>query len=315
MSYRLGRMAIRCPQCGHKEFKPYIDTATGAILHPTCGRCNRELRCAYHLPPREYFARSGAVLPPRPSPAATAARPRRPDIIPAAVVQQSMLRPSADESLHAGLRHCFGTDIMTRIETDYCFASTTLDGHPAALYWLTDSRGRTRSGKVMVYDADCHRRRDLRRGVSYFHAGRSGFVYQACYYGAHLLPRYPAATVALVESEKTALWLAALWHMHGLYGTSLLPLATGGSGALRVDPYCLRHEPYYRARDIAGRSVLLLPDADATSKWAEVADGLRRAGCRPVRMVDSRHLAESPTDDPVDIGLRYPRYYTAIPGI
>ena len=42
--FRLGRMAIRCPRCGHREFKPFVDAA-GRILDPTCGRCNRELKC------------------------------------------------------------------------------------------------------------------------------------------------------------------------------------------------------------------------------------------------------------------------------
>ncbi|MEZ3525149.1 MAG: hypothetical protein K1V77_06275 [Muribaculaceae bacterium] len=48
--FRLGRMAIRCPRCGHREFKPFVDAA-GRILDPTCGRCNRELKCGYFLPP------------------------------------------------------------------------------------------------------------------------------------------------------------------------------------------------------------------------------------------------------------------------
>jgi len=312
-------MAIRCPQCGHREFKPYIDTATGAILHPTCGRCNRELRCAYHLPPREYFAAAGPAarrtLPLMPSRTAMAARPRRADIISTATVQASMLRDSADEPLHAGLRRSFGADVMQRIEADYCFASSTLDGNPAALYWLTDSHGRTRSGKLMVYGADCHRRRDMRRAVSYIHALRPGFVYEACYYGAHLLARYPDATVALVESEKTALWLAAMWLRCGMYGSRVVPVATGGSGAVTVDIDRLRAEPLYRACDISGRRVLLLPDADATSKWAAAAAGLRRAGCTDVRLVDTRHLSATPTDDPVDILRRYPSIYCDIPGL
>ena len=51
---RLGNDWQVCPQCGRKEFKPYVNLA-GEPLARECGRCNREINCQYHLPPKEYL--------------------------------------------------------------------------------------------------------------------------------------------------------------------------------------------------------------------------------------------------------------------
>ena len=46
-----------CPQCGKREFSPYIDLYTGRPIDDKhCGKCNRETNCGYHQPPREWFA-------------------------------------------------------------------------------------------------------------------------------------------------------------------------------------------------------------------------------------------------------------------
>ena len=76
-------------------------------------------------------------------------------------------------------------------------------------------------------------------------------LYQ-CLYGQHLLPRRPDAHVCVVESEKTALIMAALQPQH-------LWLATAGSGGLSAERVsCLR-----------GRRVTLFPDSGCYKKWTQ----------------------------------------------
>ena len=66
------------------------------------------------------------------------------------------------------------------------------------------------------------------------------------------LPRRPDAHVCLVESEKTALVMAACQPKH-------LWLATAGSGGLSLEKTeCLR-----------GRRVTLFPDSGCYEKWSE----------------------------------------------
>ena len=52
-----------CPNCGQRQLVPYVDSETGDILDPSCGRCNRESNCAYHLTPREFFKQNPGARP------------------------------------------------------------------------------------------------------------------------------------------------------------------------------------------------------------------------------------------------------------
>lgn len=46
-----------CPACRKSRcFTLYLHGSTGLPIHPTVGRCNHEIHCGYHYPPRQYFA-------------------------------------------------------------------------------------------------------------------------------------------------------------------------------------------------------------------------------------------------------------------
>ena len=45
-----------CPACRKPRcFTLYLHGSTGLPIHPTVGRCNHEIHCGYHYPPRQYF--------------------------------------------------------------------------------------------------------------------------------------------------------------------------------------------------------------------------------------------------------------------
>jgi hypothetical protein len=46
-----GNKKERCPDCGDKSFKYYVDTYTNELLPENYGRCDRESKCEYHLSP------------------------------------------------------------------------------------------------------------------------------------------------------------------------------------------------------------------------------------------------------------------------
>ena len=46
-----------CPKCGRKRsFTRYIDSETGEYISPLVGICNRLVKCAYHLTPKNVFS-------------------------------------------------------------------------------------------------------------------------------------------------------------------------------------------------------------------------------------------------------------------
>ena len=82
-----------------------------------------------------------------------------------------------------------------------------------------------------------------------------GFVLHQCLFGQHLLPERPQAQVCIVESEKTALIMAASQPQY-------LWLATAGSSGLNPDKLeCLRD-----------RRFTLFPDSGCLAKWQNVME-------------------------------------------
>ena len=77
-------------------------------------------------------------------------------------------------------------------------------------------------------------------------------------FGEHLLSRYPAQTVALVESPKNAL-VGALEHPEMLW------LATGNKNLLKRQ----------HLQPLSGRNIIVIPDRDAIPQWKELVATMR----------------------------------------
>ena len=73
-----------------------------------------------------------------------------------------------------------------------------------------------------------------------------------CLFGEHLLPQHSDKTVALVESEKTAIICSAMMPQY-------LWLATGGKSGLTSE----------RLSSLKGRKILVFPDIDAFKDWQQ----------------------------------------------
>jgi len=141
---------------------------------------------------------------------------------------------------------------LKRIYEDYMIGATR---ESDVIFWQIDDRYRVRTGHIMQYGPDGHRL----RYQNWFHSvlikeGRlpCDFALYQCLFGQHQLRRYPSKKVAVVESEKTALVMAACY-------PDYLWLATCGSGGLSADKMaCLK-----------GREVTLFPDSGCYAKWCE----------------------------------------------
>ena len=129
------------------------------------------------------------------------------------------------------------------------------------IFFQIDKEGRCRTGKVMKYDpVTGHRIKDDSSicPITWIHAlmKRRGLLPEEwelgqCLFGEHLLSRYPDRTVALVESEKTAVICAG-------FIPEYVWLATGGKTSLgnKLDV-------------LSGRKVVAYPDVDAYDYWRE----------------------------------------------
>lgn len=179
-------------------------------------------------------------------------------------IEKSAFRSCAVSSyLAAFLRDQFGADAFQAIVRSYHLGSW----RGAAVFWYIDSGRRIRTGKAMYYLENGHRNKNYNpfymHPIISAHARLAeGWKLRRCLFGEHLLQRNPAAPVALVESEKTALICAALC-------PGPVWLAAGGKHYLNADTCAA----------LKGRSVIAYPDLGAFDEWQlKLSDISKQAG-------------------------------------
>ncbi|MCB0532596.1 MAG: hypothetical protein KDD14_10405, partial [Saprospiraceae bacterium] len=263
----------------------------GALDFPDyVSKWSRERDYVYHYPARQYFEAAGisfdregnvknsfeqagkpgngpAFKPPKPAPAKPVS------FIPPDLFRGG-LKSYGNNNLAKFLSARLGRETAETLVARY-YVGTSNQWPGANVFWQVDSRGKVRSGKVMLYDPETGRR-DKQKKPTWAHAVLKlpGFNLQQCFFGEHLLAQNPGKTVAIVESEKTALIASAYLEPKGFVW-----LASGGLGMLKAE----------RCTVLQGRQIVLYPDAGLPhaqdgkmpfEKWSIEADKLRQAGYR-----------------------------------
>ena len=86
-----------------------------------------------------------------------------------------------------------------------------------------------------------------------------GFNLPQCFFGEYLLKIYPENSVAIVESEKSALIASAVF-------PDLIWLAAGNLNGLSIE----------KAKVLKGRNVTLFPDLGGYEKWSEKSNEIQK---------------------------------------
>ena len=245
-----------CPSCGAKHrFTRYVD-AYGRSLHPSVGRCDRESACGYHKTPRDYFAEHPVEKKVTPV-VVPEAKPKELCVIPGHYVTRSV-RPDRDSAFTTFLGTLFDPLVVEMLVVDYRLGVTS-DGD--VIFFQLDLQGRCRTGKIMKYNPQTgHRIKDpaTPHRIDWVHsrlkyAGKlpASWTLTQCLFGEHLLSAHPDKTVALVESEKTAVICAGIL-------PKFLWLATGGKSQLGDKLLVLQ-----------GRKIVAFPDVDGFELWSQ----------------------------------------------
>ena len=249
---------VTCPHCGKKKcFVRYVDTKNGfRYVADDVGKCDHQHSCGYHYKPGDYYrdhqwAKESKVhaenhctiapLPPfQPLPMEYVMRSRSP--------QSTFWKWFTTEV--ASLLSLSAEQIQ-QVYDNYLIGATRKGN---VIFWQIDRHGHVHGGHIMQYQVNGHR--EGFQGWTHTPLIREGLLptdwtlYQ-CLFGEHLLSLRLDAHVCLVESEKTALVMAA-------FLPEYIWLATAGSSGLqpeRVD--CLR-----------GRRVTVFPDSSCYEKWS-----------------------------------------------
>ena len=246
-----------CPECGRKTFVLYVDNHTGGSLHSTVGKCDRADNCGYHYPPKEYFtdnhtsSESKKRYAPRPKP------PTKPQ--PSFINVELLKKSLSNYEKNKFVQWLIGVvgETQTSEAVERYFVGTLLNG--GTCFWQIDLQGRIRTGKIITYDEDGHRRKDVMPPVQWVHSVlKPNFNLSQCLFGEHLLSD-ATKKVAIVESEKTAI-------IASIYLPNMIWLACGGSEGLNSD----------RCNVLRGRNVILFPDSVQYEKWSAKAKALSK---------------------------------------
>lgn len=281
-----------CPRCGCKTFVLYLDRA-GNILSPDVGRCDREDKCKWHYPPKEYFRDMGLTSPAQRSSGA-AQRPHSvprysapsycpPDYIRPKIFERTMTREQ-DNPLSAFLHSVF-EPYLTREQITATLirmgVGTAKQFGGSPVFWQMDMTGRLRTGKIMGYDAKSGKR--VKKPFPLFQwvhklINNDDFRLQQCYFGSHNLED-KNAIIGLFESEKAAVIMSLALSMTG-EAARFIPLACGGADGFNPSPDKM-NDPFDALRALRNRKVILFPDEGKSGLWAERGKVLR-GFCREV---------------------------------
>lgn len=250
-----------CPECKqrNKTFALYIDTETGQHINSNVGRCNRETSCGYHYSPKQYFTdnnisndRSNFQLRVKPKVIEV-----KPNFIEPELLKASLQNYDANNFI-IYLNSLFGKEITNGLISKY-FIGTSKYWNNATVFWQIDTKGKIRTGKIMLYNNTTGKRvKEPHSFIQWIHSALKleNFQLRQSLFGEHLITDNQK-TIALCESEKTAI-------IASVYFPKFVWLACGQLQGLTID----------KCKILEGRKVILYPDLKAFDKWSSKADEL-----------------------------------------
>lgn len=285
-----------CPECGQKQsFTLYCDGNTHQPINKTVGRCNRESNCGYHYTPKQYFQDNNIPFDVPQSktykPKPVTLQPKPITFIPVEVFKQS-LQIEKNVTQVAKTNHfvkflisLFGVEVVSELVSRY-FIATSNHWEGSTIFWQIDTRGKIRTGKIMLYNAATGKRvKEPYNHINWIHKTlkQSEFELKQCLFGEHLL-KDKTKPVAIVESEKTAI-------ISSVYLPQFIWLAVGSLTNLNAEKCSI----------LNGRTVILFPDLNGFEKWSKKAKELSHLAIFSVSDLLERKATEAERKQGFDI--------------
>ncbi|HTN08852.1 DUF6371 domain-containing protein [Agriterribacter sp.] len=243
---------LKCPHCGQKTYVPYMDNETGAILSDEVGRCDRENNCGYHHTPAQYFKDNGIESTPVEKKEIAAEPPKPIDYISLDLVQKSMNGHEQSNFAQYVIR-LFGAEVGNKLLLKYFVGRAKADQGKGNIFWRIDAKGMARTGKIMVYHENGKRNKEV--NPVWAHNALRPFNHHLCFFGEHIIAEFPNKTIAITESEKTAIIASVFFPQYNW-------LATGGASDCKWREYSV-------FKVLENRNVILFPDFGYYNKRTE----------------------------------------------
>lgn len=215
-----------CPACGRKKsLRRYIDLTTGEYLPDHIGMCDHLEKCGYKYTAwdwvKEQNIKKTSVAKKDVHESVKLPKKGEFDLIPKQTMLDTIPTNYVDPLCTFLYRH-FNTTRVDLVLNDYKVGNIERWGRIATVFWLISLTG-VRSGKIMAYDmvdGDVKRVKEedgegdtfsLMNWYHSIHFEQDEFTFEGCFFGEHLLAKYPEKDVHIVESEKSALLASIVW--------------------------------------------------------------------------------------------------------
>jgi hypothetical protein len=264
---------FECPGCGKKHiYTRYIDTHSNQYLPFDFGKCNREINCGYHKNPynEKFTADLKFDQDKKIEPFNIWLKKHensQPSFHPFSLVQKS-LKQYEHNAFVIFLYSKFGESITARLINEYFIGTSEKyrkSGNGAVVFWNIDINGKVRNGKIIGYDPTTGKRiKEPFVLQNWVHTTLKieNFNISHCYFGEHLIRKYPFKEIAVVESEKTAI-------ICSVFLPNYVWVSSGN----------LRGITFEKSKVFKGRDVILFPDLSENGKafqiWENKLDEIR----------------------------------------
>lgn len=266
---RKGSKKDLCPKCNKKTYVPYLETDTGNYID--AGRCDREQNCGYHKKPESndiVFITKEIIK-------------KETNYIPLSVLENYYLKENTNNFIKF-LQSIF-TKEQVKVAEQLYFIS---DKGNQVIFWQIDQLERVRSGKIMDYNSTTGKRIKDENGkahINWIH--KQPYNLKQCLFGLHLIKEDKIKTIAIVESEKTAILMS-------IYVPEFLWLATGSKSGFKIE----------YISEIKSRKIICFPDKGCFKEWNEKVLEMNNFG---YSITISDIIEKSDCEDGLDIADLY----------
>jgi hypothetical protein len=261
-----------CPSCQKRRLVRYIDIETKNYLPEIYGKCDRETNCAYHLNPYKdgYYKNNNTIT--KPKQIKTAIKPSQ-VFIPKEIFRKTRANYEQNifiQNLMSKVPHPFEVEDIERVIALYHIGTVTnAYRRGSTTFPFIDIDNNIRAIQVKQFDKHNHTtgtgflhsiiEKDLKFKKKIIPQWLSAYINQdskvSCFFGEHLLHRYPHNPVGLVEAPKTA-----------IYNTLYFGFPEDTSNYLWLAVYNLSSLSFKKCQALKGRNIFLFPDLSKDSR-------------------------------------------------
>lgn len=245
----------KCKQCNKNTLVKFVDTETGELINENFGRCDRQTKCGFFRIPKGESTRPFNYEYKKP--------------LPLSCHSFNLVSVSGrnykDNNFIQFVKYLFG-EIRTKEVIKKYLIGTSKYWNGANVFWQIDNNQKVRHGKIMLYSSETGKRQKNQEGKAYISSVRSvlklkDYVLKQCLFGLHLINETESRTIAIVESEKTAILMS-------VFKPQYVWLATGSKSGFK----------YEYLKPLRNYKIIGFPDKSDYNDWSNKAIELNNLG-------------------------------------